>query len=320
MSHIELFPVGIRAEKARKNFERRVRDQVSKSDYQKYTDRELGNQVRIWGYRDKGKGTWRQLSEGDYLLFYPGDLEYKYAARIAGTDQNTEFGNALFETPDEPFEYIVFLDSLHEISLDSEVLHKKYAGYKIGYPVKSQPFNDKAYEEILSRYDSVKAYIQTHLRDSTTSLTNGSSGSGETTVGSASADTQERSNDLSPPKKEYTVSRSIRNTAIAKELKQLYEHRCQVCGVRRERADSGYAEAHHIHPLGADPPGPDSKDNILVLCPNHHADFDYGMLSIDPDSLEISHQYDSSVDGNTLTMMPDHEIAQAYLNYHNENS
>jgi predicted restriction endonuclease len=320
MERTEIFPVGIHADESRANFDRRVLGQVPHSKYDQHTDQDLGDQARIWGYRDKGKGTWRQLSEGDYLLFYPGNKTYKYAARISGKEHNPDLGSALFETPDEPFEYVVFLDSLYHISLDSEVLHEEYAGYKIGHPVKSQSFNDRAYKEILSRYESVEKYIEAHLKDPSVSLPSKSEGSSSTSGHAASADPDERAGDLKPPKKEYTVSRTIRNTTIAKEVKELHDHRCQVCGDRRERDDSGYAEAHHIHPLGAEPPGPDQKQNILILCPNHHADFDFGMLSVDPETLEIEHHYDEAVNGNTLTTQSGHEIDPEHLQYHNENS
>lgn len=320
MGRTEIFPVGTHADKSKANFDRRVLGQVPRSKYNQHTDQDLDDQARIWGYRDKGKSTWRQLSEGDYLLFYPGNKTYRYAARISGKEHNLDLGMALFETPDEPFEYIVFLDSLYEISLDSEVLHKEYAGYKIGHPVRSQPFNDRTYEEILSRYESVEQYIEAHLKDPSASLLDKSGESSSNNIRAAPADPDERAGDLTPPKKEYTVSRTIRNTTIAKEIKELHDHRCQVCGERRERDGSGYAEAHHIHPLGAEPPGPDRKQNILVLCPNHHADFDFGMLSVDPETLEIEHHYDEAVNGNTLTTQSGHEIDPEHLQYHNENS
>ena len=319
MDHTELFPVGIHADKARANFERRVLGQVPRSKYESYTDRDLGEQARIWGYRDKGKGTWRQLSEGDYLLFYPGDKTYRYAARISGKEHNPDLGSSLFETPDQPFEYVVFLDSLYDISLDSEVLHKEYAGYKIGHPVRSQSFNDQAYDEILSRYESIEQYIEAHLKDRSVSLPRTSGDGGDRSDRGVSPDPDERAGDLSPPKKEYTVSRAIRNTTIAKEVKELHNHRCQLCGERREKDGSGYAEAHHIHPLGAEPPGPDRKANILVLCPNHHSDFDFGMLSVDPETLEVSHQYEDSADGKTLRTVSGHEIDPDHIRYHNAN-
>ena len=86
-----------------------------------------------------------------------------------------------------------------------------------------------------------------------------------------------------------------------------------------EREESGYAEAHHIHTLGDEPAGPDVKENILTLCPNHHADFDFGMLEVDPSSFEISHRYDDEVDGSRLRTTSEHTIGSEYLRYHNQN-
>jgi predicted restriction endonuclease len=137
--------------------------------------------------------------------------------------------------------------------------------------------------------------------------------------GKAKPDTEEQANDLAPPREEYKVSRVIRNTTMAKEIKELHDFRCQVCGIRRERGSSGYAEAHHIQPLGAENPGPDVGENILVVCPNHHADFDYGMLEVNPETLQIRHAYDDDVDGTKLRTIPQHDVDPAYLEYHNEN-
>ena len=57
---------------------------------------------------------------------------------------------------------------------------------------------------------------------------------------------------------------------------------------------------------------------MLVLCPNHHADFDNGVVVVDPDTLEISHPYDRSVDGRTLMTDDDHNIDRVHLTYHEQ--
>ena len=51
--------------------------------------------------------------------------------------------------------------------------------------------------------------------------------------------------------------------------------------------DRGYAEVHHIRPLGSGHDGPDHPGNMLVLCPNHHAAFDLMTMALNPDSLEV---------------------------------
>ena len=56
---------------------------------------------------------------------------------------------------------------------------------------------------------------------------------------------------------------------------------------------------------------------MLVLCPNHHADFDNGMLRISPADHTIEHLYDGATDGESLHCRPNHELATEYIKYHN---
>jgi predicted restriction endonuclease len=64
-----------------------------------------------------------------------------------------------------------------------------------------------------------------------------------------------------------------------------------------------YSEAHHIRPLGAPHLGRDTRDNIIVLCPNHHAQCDFLAVTIDLASLRLH---------------PDHAINQKHIEYHND--
>ncbi len=145
-------------------------------------------------------------------------------------------------------------------------------------------------------------------------------GRGESEGSSEAVDQVEQVSDLRPPERtEASVSRIIRNTTLAKGLKRRYEYTCQVCDEYRLRTLSDrYAEAHHIQPLGEPHNGPDVAANILVLCPNHHADLDYGLIEIEPDTLTIHSTYQDLVDDTTLTLAETHEINEAYLEYHNE--
>lgn len=73
----------------------------------------------------------------------------------------------------------------------------------------------------------------------------------------------------------------MRSTDLLKDLKNQHDHRCYVCGDRRQREQSEpYSEGHYIHPLGDSPQCVDHESNILVLCPNHHTDFDYGTVEV----------------------------------------
>jgi len=92
--------------------------------------------------------------------------------------------------------------------------------------------------------------------------------------------------DDAPPRKVNLITqRVVRNTAKGESLKRLYDCKCQVCGYRVAvpRAGSGvYAEVHHLRLLGANHGGWDNRNNMLVLCPNCHAEFDAHAMAIDP--------------------------------------
>lgn len=86
---------------------------------------------------------------------------------------------------------------------------------------------------------------------------------------------------ISPPDTiEYSAVRTIRDTARTRELKELYGNRCQVCGDALETSSGSlHSEAHHIRPLHEG--GSDTPDNIVILCPRHHAEIDYGSIRVD---------------------------------------
>ena len=82
---------------------------------------------------------------------------------------------------------------------------------------------------------------------------------------------------------ETIVQRIVRDTRVAQHIKAMHQHQCQVCDIRLEAPAGPYAEAAHIQPLGSPHNGPDSTENILCLCPNHHVLFDRGAFSIRDD-------------------------------------
>jgi len=85
------------------------------------------------------------------------------------------------------------------------------------------------------------------------------------------------------PRRRFTETyRILRDTALARTLKEIHDDCCQVCGETLELRDGArYSEAHHIKPLGRPHYGPDIEGNILVLCPNHHALCDLRAIELD---------------------------------------
>jgi putative restriction endonuclease len=114
-----------------------------------------------------------------------------------------------------------------------------------------------------------------------------------------------------PETKSSWVSRTIRDTAVGEAIKKLHNFRCQVCKIELRTTVGLYAEAAHIKPLGKPHYGPDTPDNVICLCPNHHLLFDRKAFSINDDySL-------TGVSGN-LTTIPQHQISPEYLKYHRD--
>ena len=79
-----------------------------------------------------------------------------------------------------------------------------------------------------------------------------------------------------PARVKSEIYRIVRDTAVGKALKKLHRNRCQRCGRTIELTGGAtYSEAHHLHPLGRPHGGPDTPENVVVVCPNCHALLDY---------------------------------------------
>lgn len=123
---------------------------------------------------------------------------------------------------------------------------------------------------------------------------------------------------------EFNGRRFVRDYPAAIKLKPIYGYSCQVCGCTVATFEGvnydncGYAEVHHIRPLGSGHDGPDYPGNMLCLCPNHHAAFDLSTMALHPDSLEV---YYLEPDGGfykkgpLFMHEPDHKFDRECLRY-----
>lgn len=110
------------------------------------------------------------------------------------------------------------------------------------------------------------------------------------------------------------VNRIIRDTKKTKELKKLYDYKCQICGLSIQLPNSDFCEVHHLQPLGGEHKGFDVIENMIAVCPNHHTLFDYRAIAIHPSTLDIF-QYDKKILGK-LFVKPEHKLSSVYLEYH----
>ena len=112
-----------------------------------------------------------------------------------------------------------------------------------------------------------------------------------------------------PKRVSSTVQRVIRDSKLGRQLKKLYDYKCQVCELQINTEAGFYAEAAHIKPVGAPHNGPDLLENLLCLCPNHHLMFDKGVFCLD-DRFNLI-----GMDGK-LNLNQKHDISKEFLSYH----
>lgn len=106
-------------------------------------------------------------------------------------------------------------------------------------------------------------------------------------------------------RKKYVMYRMNRDSKLIADLKIIHNHMCQICGIQITLSnDSYYSEGHHIKPIGGPHFGPDTSDNILIVCANCHVMCDYGAIKLD---------------ARSLNTMDTHIINPEFINYHNTN-
>lgn len=112
-----------------------------------------------------------------------------------------------------------------------------------------------------------------------------------------------------------TVTRRVRDTALSRELKAMYGHKCQMCGTAVVGYEGRtYSEGAHVRPLGRPHLGGDRRENLLCLCPNHHTQLDLGgMVILDDFSIANSTSLTPFAD---LKFRPDHQLSVGNAAYH----
>ncbi|OXM70960.1 hypothetical protein CF165_03255 [Amycolatopsis vastitatis] len=116
-----------------------------------------------------------------------------------------------------------------------------------------------------------------------------------------------------PERKQVRTQRTVRSTDVVEYVKKMYDHTCQICGVRLSVGDGkGYSEGAHIQALGGLHRGPDLPPNVLCLCPNCHVQFDRGAIVVDPDLTVVRHGRPAGM----LTVQESHNLGSQFLEYH----
>ena len=109
-----------------------------------------------------------------------------------------------------------------------------------------------------------------------------------------------------------------RDRRKAVRLKRRYKNSCQFCETRLQVGDGRfYSEAAHIRGLGEPHNGPDTMANMLVLCPNHHLQFDRGVLRLRKDGTGykiLSKSADDPLNGKKIQL--EHRVEDEFVTHH----
>jgi len=105
---------------------------------------------------------------------------------------------------------------------------------------------------------------------------------------------------------------------LAAALKLRYQNCCIFCGTQLNvGAGLLYSEAAHIKPLGLPHNGPDTHSNMLILCPNHHKQFDAGWLRLQKQDLRFqitSKDHADKLEGKLIELR--HQLNEEYVRWH----
>ena len=256
-----------------------------------------------WGAEPRGHAgsTWRKMARGDYVLAYYAK-GFHYVARVLAAFHESALATNIWGTNEDTgntWEYMYFLSKPMKIDAPAY-----WVADLLGLNESSllyQGFNrigGRNREAIINSCGSVQNFVN---------LLIGYEGDGIPPELVLTSHTPTAA-DLEEPKEtkrmKTEVYRILRDTLLARTLKEMHQNQCQICGESLQLSDgAAYAEAHHVKPLGKPHNGPDIAANILVLCPNHHVLCDYGALRLHLD--ELHHH-------------PHHSIGAEFVDYHNE--
>ena len=116
-------------------------------------------------------------------------------------------------------------------------------------------------------------------------------------------------------RREINTYEVIRDIKITEKIKLIYSNKCQICNIYLKKPFGAISIGAHIKPLGWPHDGPDSLDNMLCLCPNHHDQFDAFSFYIDPNDFSVRGL--DGYEGDIINIdKKKHNINREFFEYH----
>ena len=264
-------------------------DKFRRLEYNTYENllEKLGyHNCRFWAFSEKDKDDFEKIQMGDTIYFArENDATFSFSAKVSGKVDDSDLAVKIFgdDFQTKMSRAILFLDECIESSIGyNEMLRST------GKEVQNSP----------GLYCVIKKFEEREVESITPDFP-------EQVILPVDF--------AGPPARvRYEIVRYIRDTKKSRDLKKMYQNKCQACNYQIIKPNNEYySEAHHVWPLQHD--GDDDLNNILVLCPTHHAEFDYKVLKISKDGKKIVDKTGNVV--YTLHFESGHEIAQKNIDF-----
>lgn len=291
--------------RARENFEHTVRQRVAPSDVDqlrsaaaKLASRRRG--VSAWGTKsgkdEQHVGTWSAMKRGDRVLFYFDGL-FPVSARVLTREHSPAVARRLWgEDEGQTWEYMYLLDEVRQVDIPRLALNLRLRYSPDFYTQRFSRVN----RDIDAEFGSVEQLLEQlsetghQLRLAIEAAKAGDEMEAATALDRVAADFSEAqlrreigafASAEAPKSRTRLVESLERNRKLVEKLKKLYKGKCQYCGFTFVQTNGRpYCEAAHLRPMARREANIDVKDNLFILCPNHHKMLDYGDLRIEFDA------------------------------------
>jgi hypothetical protein len=253
--------------------------------------------VAAWGTQPGADNinvsTWEAMQPGDWVLFY-FDRQFPLCGRVLVCENSPDVAGRLWGFDEgRTWQYMYLMDEIREVDVPRPLALKALDYNENFYPRGFIRVN----RDLDGRYGSVEQFLEQlagaghEFRRVVDAAKTGDEAGTAAAIDQVGSEMSEQAiiesvgsytSSEAPEVQDAIVKRIKRNRKLVSELKALYEGHCQVCGFTFLKGDgTPYSEAAHITPISLLEADLDVKDNLVVLCPNHHKMLDYGALAID---------------------------------------
>ena len=229
---------------------------------------------------------WNKIKKNDKIYLTVEKENFKISGTVSLKSKNPKLGEIVYPNSidKKQINYFLFFKNLEKTSFSYSDLVRNYS--------KDDIYVEQGIHQIKEEFYFAKIKNKKSLEHSPKKLP------WEKTIGKSQ-------------RKRKNIESYLRNKNV-KPLKILYDDKCQIvqCGFRLKYVNEKgkylqYSEVHHYNPLKNE--GDDDWSNMVVLCPNHHAEFDFRAKFIDSDKITITDKNGKET-GETIRFHKDHKF------------